>query len=304
MNKLPLVSVIIPTYRRKEKLRRLLDSLLESDYPKNKMEIIVVVDADGEDYNDLVQEFPRVKFIFNEKEKLVAESRNIGIRHSTGDYIFVIDDDNVIDKKCIWELVKFMEDKPTVGIAGPIMYYYRDPHRVWCAGVKRNYYTSLTKFVGKNEIDIGQFSEPIPSEDFPNAFMIKRKVIHSVGYFDSRNFPIHYEEADFCKRASLKGYEIYTIPSAKVWHDIPINRKGRLDNEMRVYYAARNRIIFHKKYSKWWQFLIFILIFNWAITLYYLFVIMASSEKPIIGRVRLAVRYLQGIKEGILWKEA
>ncbi|EHR78586.1 hypothetical protein OCC_05059 [Thermococcus litoralis DSM 5473] len=56
---MPLVSVIIPTYKRKDKLRRLLNSLLESDYPKDKMEIIVVVDADGEDYSDLMKEFPQ-----------------------------------------------------------------------------------------------------------------------------------------------------------------------------------------------------------------------------------------------------
>ncbi|ASJ16058.1 glycosyl transferase family 2 [Thermococcus chitonophagus] len=308
MNTQPLVSVIVPTYKRKDKLRRLLESLLESDYPKDKLEIIVVVDADGEDYGDLIKEFPRVRFIFNKEEKFVAESRNVGIRNSHGDYIFVIDDDNIVDRRCISELVKFMENNPRVGIAGPIMYYYKDPHRIWCAGIKRNYYTSLTRFIGRGEIDMGQFSEPLLSEDFPNAFMIRREVIDKIGYFDSKNFPIHYEEADFCRRASIAGYEIYTVPTAKVWHDVPlpeeIKEKARffhVHNEIRAYYAGRNRVIFHKKYSKRHQLLVFILIFNWIITAYYLMVILFGYNKRFKTKLRLAYYYLRGIVEGLKW---
>lgn len=291
--------MIIPTYKRKDKLKRLLNSLFESDYPKDKMEIIVVVDADGEDHSDLMEEFPKVRFIFNKEEKFLAESRNIGIKKSRGKHLFIIDDDNVIDTKCIVELVIFLEKNPKVGVVGPIMYYYKDHWRIWCAGIKRNYYTSLTKFIWRNEIDKGQFSETISSEDFPNAFMIKREVINKIGCFDSKNFPIHYDEADFCKRALNFGYAIRTLPTAKVWHDIDINRRGRFDNKLRIYYTARNRIIFHKKYSKWWQFLLFILIFNWLFTLYYLKEILLESKKPFEKRLKIAKVYLKGIMEGI-----
>ncbi|NIO22380.1 MAG: hypothetical protein GTN76_17055, partial [Candidatus Aenigmarchaeota archaeon] len=79
-------------------------------------------------------------------------------------------------------LVNFMESHPDVGVAGPIMYYLRDPERIWCAGVKRNYYTSLTQFIGRNEIDDGQFLTPVPSEDFPNAFIIKKDIIDKIGF--------------------------------------------------------------------------------------------------------------------------
>ena len=303
---MPLVSVVIPTYKRKDKLKRLLYSLLESDYPKDKMEIIVVVDADGEDYSDIIREFPVVRFIFNKVEKFVSECRNRGIKSSKGDYVFVIDDDNIIDKKCISELVNFLRDNPKVGIVGPIMYYYKDPQRIWCAGIKRNYYTSLTKFIGRNEIDKGQFSEPIPSEDFPNAFMIKKEVIENIGYFDSQNFPIHYEEADFCKRAFLAGYKIYLVPSAKVWHDIPlpeeIKEKARMfhvHNEFRAYYAGRNRILFHRKYSTKIQFFVFLLFFNWVVSLYYSYVILRGIKAPLRQRVKILKAYLTGIIMGL-----
>ena len=47
----PLVSIVIPTHKRKEKLIRLIKSILRSDYPREKIETIVIDDAstDGTD---------------------------------------------------------------------------------------------------------------------------------------------------------------------------------------------------------------------------------------------------------------
>ncbi|MBU5689296.1 MAG: glycosyltransferase family 2 protein, partial [Candidatus Aenigmarchaeota archaeon] len=124
----PLVSVVIPTYNRKEMLIRLIKSIKKSTY-KN-LEIIVVDDAstDGT-YEEIKRKFPDVKIVRNEKNLLLAASRNIGIKNSKGKYIFLIDDDNVVDKNCIYELVKSMENDKNIGIVGPIMYYYSDPKR-------------------------------------------------------------------------------------------------------------------------------------------------------------------------------
>jgi len=73
------------------------------------------------------------------------------------------------------------------------------------------------------------------------------------------------------------------------------------ETEIRAYYTARNRILFHKKYSKWWQFLIFILIFNWLSILYYLKMILLGSKKPFKEWLKIAKSYLKGVVEGIKW---
>ena len=102
----PLVSVVIPTHNRKEKLARLIKSILESDYPKDKLEIIVVDDASTDNtFEYIKKKYPQAKIIRNEEEKLLAESRNIGIKASKGKYIFLIDDDgkNLQVSACGWE---------------------------------------------------------------------------------------------------------------------------------------------------------------------------------------------------------
>ena len=305
----PLVSVIIPTHNRKNKLIRLIDSILQSNYPKEKLEIIVVDDAstDGT-YKEIKKKFPEVKIIRNEKELFPAGSRNVGIKNAKGEYIFLIDDDNIVDKNCILELIKTFKSNQKMGVVAPIMYYLKVPNRIWCAGIGRSMITSLTKIIGRDEIDNGQYRSLIESKDFPNVFMVKREVIKKVGLFDDRTFPIHYEEADFGERVRRAGYRVVCNPKAKVWHDIPLSEevedKPRLfhcHNELRAYYCGRNRIIFHKKYSKWWQFLIFISIYNWLFTLYYLRVILLGSKKPFKERLKVAKAYLKGVVEGMKW---
>ena len=98
------------------------------------------------------------------------------------------------------------------------------------------------------------------------------------------------------------------VPRAKVWHNIPLQEeekdKARLfhvHNEYRAYYAGRNRVLFHKKHSQWWKFLIFVSVFNWLFTLYYLKVILLESKKPFRERLKITRAYLKGVVEGIKW---
>lgn len=90
----PLVSVLIPTYNRKWLLPRTLDSVLSQSY-KN-LEIILVNDA-GEDVQDVVNQFndPRIKYYQNEKNKDLAGTRNVALKHAEGDYICLLDDDDI-----------------------------------------------------------------------------------------------------------------------------------------------------------------------------------------------------------------
>jgi len=300
----PLVSVIISTHNRKEMLSRLITSLFQSTYPKEKIEAIVVDDAstDGT-YKYITRQFPEVKIVRNSREKWVSASRNIGIKKATGNFIFLIDDDNVLDGRTLIEILKVMLKNIKIGIAAPIMYYYGDPCRIWCAGVRRNYITSMTTYLYRDQIVKELLPEILESEDFPNAFMVRRKVIEEIGLFDETNFPIHYEESDFCNRARQAGWKVVGVTRAKIWHDIPpqnqLNNFIGIWKEKRVYYTARNRILFHKKHSEVYQYTIFKIMFLPLFTIYYLLRILTSKSKR---RKRLMIAYLRGVLNGLAVK--
>src|SRR5438552_288930 len=88
--------------------------------------------------------------------------------------------------------------------------------------------------------------EIVVRDDLPNALMVRREVFDSVGYFDERNFPIHLDEADLCRRALLRGFRTIVVPRASLSHDIPVRSFGRrglrslhLQSTKRTYYLAR-----------------------------------------------------------------
>jgi GT2 family glycosyltransferase len=303
----PLVSVVIPTFNRREKLKRLLDSVLKSSY-KN-LEIIVVDDAstDGT-FEEIKQNYPTAKLVRNRKELLLAGSRNAGIMKSSGELIFLVDDDNVIAEDTISELVKAMNSDGSAGVTGPLMYYLDDPQRIWCGQVKRSYVTSRTFFPERNKHEVNS-SIPLESDDFPNAFMIRRAVIDRVGVFDAVNFKIHYDEADFCNRVRKTGLRVVLVPHAKVWHDIavPTNHSGlmkslRVNNEQRTFFISRNRIIFMKKYASRLNFFIFCFCFFPVLSSVYLSAILTSDTS---GRQKKGClsQYFRGIWAGLVWRE-
>jgi len=301
------VSIVIPTYNRKEMLLKLIESITNSNIANDKLEIIIIDDLSEDDTSQTVaKKFGKiVKIIRNSKKLNVSASRNIGIRKSIGKYILILDDDNVLDKKCISNLLNFMnEDTQSIyGIIAPIMFYYDNPKMVWCAGIERNMYTSFTTFIWRNKI-WDNSKQLIASKDFPNAFMIRREALERVDLMNEKTFPIHYEEADFGERVRLTGYKIACVTSAKLWHKIPSphfetdrSRLYHCHNKKRAYYSGRNRIIFHKKYSTIIQFIIYLLIFNQIVVLYYTWIII-SSPKPLLLRLSIEKSYLVGILNG------
>lgn len=99
-----LVSVIIPTYKRADKLKRAVDSVVRQTYPN--LEVLVVNDNEADDeytksLKRLFSEFtdPRVHLIMQERHINGAAARNTGIKVSKGEYIAFLDDDDLWDKR-------------------------------------------------------------------------------------------------------------------------------------------------------------------------------------------------------------
>jgi len=298
----PLISVVIPTHNRKDHLIRLLESIFESNYHQDNLEITVVDDLSSDGTGDLIKKkYSSVKIIRNQKELWSSLSRNVGAKNSKGDFIFFIDDDNVIEKNCISELVKILLANNDIGCVGPIMYFYSNKNRVAWGGSKRGRFTSLTKIFTY-----------IPSECFiqteyiPNAFMVRKKIAEKIGYFDGKNFPFHYDDGDFCQRIKKEGCEIVFTPKAKVWHDIAlpesVKEKTRLFHCSSVnlaYHNSRSRILYQKKHTTKGQFFAFLFFFNWLVALYYFKIILFDSKKSFKEKFKIWNGYLKGISAGL-----
>lgn len=109
-----LVSVIMPAYNCTAYIGQALESALNQDVP---MEVIVINDCSRDNLDSfmrLYKDDPRIRYIKNEKNLGVAESRNRGVAMAQGEYIAFLDADDVWEKDKLKKQLKLMEEKQTV----------------------------------------------------------------------------------------------------------------------------------------------------------------------------------------------
>jgi len=222
-----LVSVVIPTFNRKDMLVRCVDSVLASTY--KKIEIIIADDASTDGTEGIIKNkyyaHKNVLYIKNNKELLLSATINKALRVAKGKYIFILDDDNVIDKNCISELVSTFNKYKEVGIVGPLALYYSKKDTVMHAGVIRSPFMRRAIYPFANEKWRWQIKEGQEVEDFANAFMFKRKLLKKVGMWDLL-VPFMGEDGDFEARVRMAGYKIVINPKAITYHDVPYNPRN------------------------------------------------------------------------------
>ena len=106
----PNVSIVVPAYNEEKNIANVLDRIMESDYPKEKMEIIVVNDGSTDNTVSIVKKYP-VKLIDLKENVGKIEGLNIGIAKAKNEIIVTIDADTEPRKDYLKRLVQpFKED--------------------------------------------------------------------------------------------------------------------------------------------------------------------------------------------------
>lgn len=243
MNK---VGVIILNYKVKDKVLTCLSSVKKSDY-KNLM--VYIVDNNSEDSleKELVK-FKDINFLQTGANLGYSGGNNFGIKQALkdgADLILILNPDTKLDKSCISDLVKGM-DEYKAGIASPKI-YFADKKTLWYAGGVFDDLNILGLHQGVDEQDVGQYNQPKEIEYATGAaVLIKREVFEKIGYFDERFF-LYYEDSDFSYRARKAKFKIYFIPEAIVYHENAQSTK--LGSGLQDYFITRNRLLYASKYS-------------------------------------------------------
>lgn len=109
----PTVSVVIATYRRIESLKAAIASVTSQSY--QNIEIIVVDDNACPEWNQkveaVIKEFENIIYMQNSENQGSANTRNIGINASKGEYITFLDDDDLYLPEKIYHQLKYMIDE-------------------------------------------------------------------------------------------------------------------------------------------------------------------------------------------------
>ena len=169
-NSIVNVSVIIPTYNRKNLLKRALHSVSNQTFvPK---EIIVVDDGSSDGTKDWVLErFPDVRYIYQDNSG-VSSARNSGIKEAIGSWIAFLDSDDE------WMSNKLEQQKGIINSSQEAWLCHTN--EIWIRnGVRVNQMKKHQKYGGnvfENCLDICRIS--------PSSVLIKKEVFEMVGLFD------------------------------------------------------------------------------------------------------------------------
>lgn len=103
----PLISVIIPVYNGKKYLQEAIATVINQTY--KPLEIIVVDDGSTDNSKQIIARFPDIKYIYQENQG-VAVARNTGIAEAKGEYIALLDQDDLWAKNKLQTQVNYLDN--------------------------------------------------------------------------------------------------------------------------------------------------------------------------------------------------
>jgi hypothetical protein len=296
----PIVSVVIPTMNRLEKLTKLIQSIYDGNFSLEKIEIIVIDNSFNQSALGATEKFPMISFVSSKINLFSAGARNLGWKKSKGKYVFFIDDDNVLDKNCITNLVNAMEENKIIGVSAPLMLQYREKNKIWCAGGKLSYWGKVFYLYADKYIDKEKIPEYIYDVDFfPNSYMVRNELYSKGIFHDDKNFPHNWSEPDLCNRVKAQGLTLCLVSKAITWHDIGYSGFATRINTINVFDQAKSRILYRKKYEKnYFRKIYFFFFYFPATSLIYL--IRFSFQKE--NKYLLILSHFRGIWSGLTQK--
>lgn len=203
----PVVSVIVPTYNRRQWIGECLDSIAAQTYPH--VETILIDDRSTDGTVEWLRAEPRYDFArvhVQEKNAGASEARNVGIRLARGELIAFIDSDDALLPRHVEAAVEafrrdenlglFCCDSTLIDHAGELLYEGRTWHQIQSA--IKNYKVESGP---RTLADIFVFSNCFP------GFTLRRATLDQVGFFDQSIFPL--DDYDLALRVAGEGRGVY-----------------------------------------------------------------------------------------------
>ena len=164
------ISVIIPTFNRKETLKRAIQSVLMQSY--TPYEIIVIDDGSDDGTKEWLKDnFPNVKYIY-QMNSGVSSARNKGIKFARGDWIALLDSDDE------WLPSKLKDQANEIELNPAAKFLHTN--EIWIRnGVRVNQMKKHKKYGGyifEKCLDMCRIS--------PSSVLIKKDIFDEIGMFD------------------------------------------------------------------------------------------------------------------------
>lgn len=239
----PKVMAVILTWNDVDLTAQCLESLNESTYPN--LEVVVVDNGSRFPTLEPLQErFSNIHTVQLDENEGFTGGCNRGMEYgleSNAEYIFLLNNDTIVDKDAVPLLVDEMEANPDVGMASALIISPGADRRIqsYCGTIHRNRAWISRPDWGVTATD--EHAKTVDTEFAPACgVMFRSEMLREVGLFDERLFT-NWEDYDLCVRIADGGWRIVSVGGAEVVH-LGGQTTGYISPFI-VYYGTRNRLI-------------------------------------------------------------
>jgi GT2 family glycosyltransferase len=166
-----------------------------------------------------------------------------------------------------------------VGIVAPVILDFYDHRTVVLSG------GSTSMWSGRNVLNsklLPFTDEWFESKRASNSTMIRRETIVDAGFMDDQLFSTSADE-DYIRRMNQKGWTCHFVLAASIYHKVkPSENRGRqvgMTNPARAYILARNRTVLIRRYARWYQLAVYLLVWQHVFNTFYLYVLIFNMRK-------------------------
>ncbi len=205
------ISIIVPTYRRRESVRRLLRALSGQTLAPGLFEVIVAIDGSDDGTRELVASSSAPFRIIGlwQPNAGRASACNLGARHAHGDILLFMDDDMEPDPGCVAGHLRTHVAGSNLAVLGavPVRLDRPDP-------VVEYIQAKFSRFLEK----IARPGYPIGIRDFYSGnTSVKRDIFQAVGGFDEEFRLYGLEDCELAVRLQAAGVQLVFAPEAIAW---------------------------------------------------------------------------------------
>jgi len=256
------ISIIIPTYRRKEYLKQALLSAVQQTYQKT--EVIIVYDGsrDNVKISNMINGVP-IRVYHLDQHSGGAVARNFGVSKSRYDWIAFLDDDDIWAPDKLKKQVEYITHNPEIEFVYNNHYIFDSKYRICDRKILSHHFSCDDSLFQKNLIIYSATGST-------SSFLIKKSAFEKVDGFDN-DMP-SAQDHDLALRLLKSGTHFYCIPEPLLFYR---DHQNKISMDLHKKLEGRNRIIQTKKrlfpelYQKYESEILFL--HNYALTFVYLF---------------------------------
>ena len=219
--KLPLMSIIVPVKDEEKVVGRLLKALIDSDYPQDRKEIVIVEDGSTDGSAKICREFLEMH---PGQVKLVRRGFSVGkpsaikeaFEHVSGEIVSVFDADNIPESDFLLRAARYFEDSSVAALQGRLIAVNEDEN-------------ILTKFVAQEEAlrceaymrgkDVLGLFVPLTG----SCYFVRKTVLDAVGGWDET---VLSEDMELAARLTHNGHKIRYGSDVRSWQEYPSTVSG------------------------------------------------------------------------------